>query len=46
VPNSEETYEVYALRYASREGEKAREFYGFHRYGEPNGADRIKNYRI
>jgi glyoxylase-like metal-dependent hydrolase (beta-lactamase superfamily II) len=36
VPNSEETYEVYALRYASREGEKAREYYGFHRYGEPN----------
>ncbi len=36
MPTSEETYEVYALRYASREGEKAREYYGFHRYGEPN----------
>ena len=36
MPSTEDVYEVYALRYASREGEKAREFYGFYRYEEPN----------
>jgi len=30
------THEVYALRYASRPGRKAREFYGFGMYGEPD----------
>ncbi|WP_327672773.1 MULTISPECIES: N-acyl homoserine lactonase family protein [unclassified Streptomyces] len=30
------TYEVYALRYASRPGHKAREYYGFEKYGEPD----------
>lgn len=29
-------HDVYALRYASRPGRKAREFYGFEKYGEPD----------
>ena len=34
---SDETYEVYALRYASRQGRKATEYYGYGRYGDPDG---------
>jgi glyoxylase-like metal-dependent hydrolase (beta-lactamase superfamily II) len=34
---SEETYEVYALRYASRPTRKATEYYGYARYGDPDG---------
>jgi glyoxylase-like metal-dependent hydrolase (beta-lactamase superfamily II) len=35
-PEAEEPYEVYALRYAARQGRKSREFLGFHKYGEPD----------
>src|ERR1700722_20387608 len=34
---SDDTYEVYALRYAARPGEKSKEFYGFALYDEPDG---------
>lgn len=39
-----ETYEVYALRYASRQAEKAREFFAFDHYGEPNQIGRMDYY--
>jgi glyoxylase-like metal-dependent hydrolase (beta-lactamase superfamily II) len=34
--DSNESYEVYTLRFASRHGSKAKEFYGYQWYGEPD----------
>ncbi|MFC9838430.1 N-acyl homoserine lactonase family protein [Rhodococcus sp. NPDC127530] len=41
VDSDRPTYEAYALRYASREGDKATEFFRFDAYQEPNEEVRI-----
>jgi glyoxylase-like metal-dependent hydrolase (beta-lactamase superfamily II) len=36
MTTNDETFEVYALRYASRPGRASKEYYGFELYGEPD----------